>query len=254
MGQHNRLTRIKEKLNIRIVVLAAVLFTLALFFAVPSVRNRVSSVIVIILEWTQSLGAWAPLVVIALYVVACIFMIPGSPLTIGAGFVFEILFGVIIVSIASTIGACAAFLVGRTVARGWVEEKIVSNPKVAALDEAVGKQGLKIVFLARLSPVIPFAALNYGFSVTKVKLWQYALASWVGMIPGTLLYVYIGAGLRSLSEVAAGEVETGLTGRIFFWFGMVATVAVTIFLTMLARNTLRNIVPAASEGSTDSPD
>ena len=196
-----------------------------------------------ILEWTQGLGIWGPVFVAAFYIVACVLFLPGSVLTLGAGFLFELPVGTITVSIGSTLGACAAFLVGRTVGRSWISGKVATNEKFAAIDDAVGRQGFKIVLLIRLSPVFPFNLLNYAFGLTKVSFVKYALASWIGMLPGTIMYVYFGAGLRSLADTAAGKVETGTAGRIFFWAGLVAAIAVTVFVTGLARKALKQAAP-----------
>jgi len=194
------------------------------------------------LEWTQGLGIWGPVFVVAFYIVACILFLPGSILTLGAGFLFKVIAGTITVSIGSTLGACAAFLVGRTIARNWIAAKVAKSEKFAAIDEAVGRQGFKIVLLTRLSPVFPFNLLNYAFGLTKISFWKYALGSWIGMLPGTVMYVYFGAGLRSLADVTAGQVEKGTAGKIFFWLGLVATIVVTIFITRVARNALRHAV------------
>ena len=99
------------------------------------------------------------------------------------------------------------------------------------------------MLLLRLSPVFPFNLLNYAFGLTAVPFWKYALASWIGMLPGTLMYVYIGAGMRSLAEAAAGKVETGPLGRILFWSGLLVTIAVTIYVTNIARKALRQSTP-----------
>ena len=195
------------------------------------------------LEWTQGLGIWGPVFVVAFYILACVLFLPGSILTLGAGFLFKVVVGTITVSIGSTLGASAAFLVGRTVARNWIAGKIAQNEKFTAIDEAVAQQGFKIVLLTRLSPVFPFNLLNYAFGLTKIAFWKYVLASWIGMIPGTIMYVYFGAGLRSLADVAAGQVEKGAAGRIFFWLGLVATIVVTVFVTRVARKALKNAVP-----------
>ena len=195
------------------------------------------------LEWTEGLGFWAPVFVVGFYIVACVLFLPGSLLTLGAGVLFGVVVGTITVSIGSTVGACAAFLVGRTIARDWIASKVARNEKFGAIDRAVGAQGLKIVLLTRLSPVFPFNLLNYAFGLTKIPFWQYALGSWVGMLPATVMYVYFGAGLRSLAELSTGQVETGRAGQIFFLAGLVATVVVTIFVTRLARNALRQAVP-----------
>jgi uncharacterized membrane protein YdjX (TVP38/TMEM64 family) len=199
-----------------------------------------------ILEWTGQLGIWGPVFVVAIYIVACILFLPGSVLTLGTGFVFELFVGTITVSIGSTLGACAAFWIGRTVARGWISGKVAENEKFAAIDHAVGMQGFKIVFLTRLSPVFPFNMLNYAFGLTNVSFGKYALASWIGMLPGTVMYVYFGATLRSLADAATGNVETGTAGKIFFWFGLAATIAVTVFVTRVARRALKQAVPTNS--------
>lgn len=202
------------------------------------------------LEWTQGLGIWGPVFVVAFYVVASIFLLPGSVLTLGAGFLFKLVAGAITVSIGSTLGACAAFWVGRTVARNWIAGKVAANEKFAAIDEAVAGQGFKIVLLTRLSPIFPFNLLNYAFGLTKISFWKYALGSWLGMIPGTLMYVYFGAGLRSLTDVAAGNLEKGAAGRLFFWFGLAATIVVTVFVTRVARRALRQAVSNAGTQTT----
>jgi uncharacterized membrane protein YdjX (TVP38/TMEM64 family) len=195
------------------------------------------------LEWTRSLGIWAPVFVVFFYIVACILFLPGSVLTLGTGFIFGVLVGTITVSIGSTLGACAAFLVGRTVARDWISKRVENNKKFEAIDEAVGHLGFEIVLLIRLSPIFPFNALNYAFGLTRVSFINYALGSWIGMLPGTLMYVYFGAGVRSLADVAAGQVETGIAGRIFFWCGMAATIIVTVFVTRVARKAIKQAVP-----------
>ena len=203
------------------------------------------------LGWTQGLGIWAYVVVVAFYIVACIFLLPGSVLTLGAGLLFGLVGGVITVSIGSTIGACAAFWVGRTVARNWIAAKVAKNEKFAAIDQAVAHQGFKIVLLTRLSPVFPFNVLNYAFGLTKIPFWRYALGSWIGMIPGTVMYVYFGAALGSFAELEAGNVDKGMAGRLFFWFGLPATIVVTVFVTRIARNALKQAVESTDAETTE---
>lgn len=102
-----------------------------------------------------------------------------------------------------------AFLLGRTVARAWVSSRVAANARVAAIDRAVGREGLKIVLLTRLSPVFPFNLLNYAFGLAQVSLRDYVLGSLVGMLPGTLMYVYLGSLITSLSELASGRASGG---------------------------------------------
>jgi uncharacterized membrane protein YdjX (TVP38/TMEM64 family) len=192
-----------------------------------------------VLEWTQALGSWGPVFLALFYIVACVFLLPGSVLTLGAGFLFGVPVGLLSAWIGATLGACVAFLVGRTLARDWVSKKVAGNPKFAAIDEAVGKEGFKIVLLLRLSPVFPFNFLNYALGLTRVPFSKYALASLIGMLPGGLMYVYFGSAARSLADVAAGNVEGGWAGQIFFWVGLAATIAVAGFVTRVARRSLK---------------
>ena len=190
------------------------------------------------LEWAQGLGNWGPIFVGVLYVLACVLMVPGLIITIAAGFLFGLIKGTITVSIASTLGACAAFVVGRTLARGLVEQKVTGRPKFLAIDRAVGEQGFKIVLLTRLSPIFPFNLLNYAYGLTKVGFWQYAGASWIGMLPGTILYVYLGTAGRSLTEIASGEAQSNWATRIFLLVGLLVAIVVVFFVTRVARKAL----------------
>ena len=222
-----------------LIIIAIVVVVLIAVFVLLPVKDYLNAV----LEWTDGLGVWGPVVVAGVYIVACVLFLPGSVLTLGAGFLFGVVTGTITVSIGSTIGACAAFLVGRTVARGWIEKKVTGNAKFGAIDQAVGREGFKIVLLTRLSPIFPFNLQNYAYGLTRVKFWQYALASWIGMIPGTVMYVYFGSTMKSLTEVATGKVEGGMARKVFFYVGLAITIAVAVFITRVARNALAKAVP-----------
>jgi uncharacterized membrane protein YdjX (TVP38/TMEM64 family) len=191
------------------------------------------------LNWISSLGALAPVVFIALYIVACVMFVPGSILTIGAGVIFGLVWGSIYVSIASTTGATAAFLVGRYLARDWVARKLQGNAKFKAIDDAVGREGWKIVALTRLSPIFPFNLLNYAFGLTKVGLRDYVIASWAGMIPATLMFVYIGSLSGDLARAASGApAQTPLKWALDA-IGLIATIAVAVYVTRIATRALR---------------
>ena len=134
---------------------------------------------------------------------------------------------------------------------GWIEKRIAAYPRFQAIDRAVGKEGFKIVLLLRLSPVFPFNLLNYALGLTNVRLWQYVLASWVGMLPGTLMYVYLGSALKSLADVAAGAPKGGTPQTVFFVAGLVMTVVATVVVTRVARRALNEAVAAARSSRTD---
>jgi len=123
----------------------------------------------------------------ALYVIATILFVPGLILTLGGGFAFDLWVGIVTISIGSTIGACSAFLLGRYIARDWIFKKISHYPTFVAIDGAIADRGALIVFLLRLSPIIPFNLLNYGLGLTSVPFWTYFPISWIGMLPGTIL-------------------------------------------------------------------
>lgn len=190
-------------------------------------------------RWVEGLGVWGPVVFILGYAVAAVAFIPGSLLTLAAGAIFGLAKGTVYTLIGATLGASAAFLVARYGARGAIERRIVGNPKFAAIDKAVGREGFKIVALLRLSPVFPFNLLNYALGLTKVGFWPYVAAS-IAMLPGTLLYVYYGKAAGSLAALAGGaRTEKGPGSWIVLGLGLVATLIVTTFVTRLAGKALR---------------
>ncbi len=190
------------------------------------------------LQWIDGLGFVGGLAFMAIYIVATVAFLPGSILTLGAGVIFGIAMGSVYVFVGATLGAIAAFLVGRYLARGWVSQKIAGNQNFSAIDQAVAHEGFKIVLLTRLSPVFPFNLLNYAFGITGVGLKDYALGS-VGMIPGTVMYVYIGSLAGDLARLGS---ESQAANPVAQWairiIGFVATVAVTIYVTRVARQAL----------------
>ncbi len=199
------------------------------------------------LEWVKDLGPVGAIAFIGIYIVATVAFLPGSVLTLGAGVVFGVVQGSLVVFIGATLGATLAFLVGRYMARGWVAKKIEGNQNFAAIDKAVGKEGLKIVTLLRLSPIFPFNVLNYGLGVTGVSLKDYFLGS-VGMFPGTVMYVYLGSLAGNLATIGAGDAPSNPTVT---WairiIGLIATVAVTVVVTRVARKALAEAVPETME-------
>lgn len=190
------------------------------------------------LEWIARLGPWAPMAFAALYVVVTVALLPAWLLTLGGGVVFGVVKGVAIVSVSATSGAAAAFLIGRHLARGWISRKLEGNARFRAIDDAVAREGWKIVLLVRLSPVFPFTLLNYAFGLTRVPFAHYLLASWIGMLPGTAMYVYIGSLAGSLAALGQGGRSRTPAEWALYGVGLVATAAVTAVVTRLARRAL----------------
>ena len=189
-------------------------------------------------EFLGRLGPWGIGLFAIVYALAAVLFVPGSALTIGAGVVYGLGWGFVAVSAGSTLGATLAFLVARYLARERVEGWAARNPRFAALDLAVGREGWKIVLLTRLSPVFPFNLLNYLYGLTRVRLGAYVLASWLGMMPGTLLYVYLGFAGRAVAQAAAGSSARSTAEYATWIVGLVATLAVTLYVTRLARRAL----------------
>ena len=194
------------------------------------------------LQWIESLGLAGGVAFIALYIVAAVAFLPGSILTLGAGAVFGVWLGVIYVFVGATLGSIAAFLVGRYLARGWISKKIEKNPNFAAIDQAVTNEGFKIVLLTRLSPLFPFNLLNYAFGITGVSLKAYALGS-IGMLPAIVLYVYIGSLAGDLARIGTEPTEPAMQWAMRL-IGLMATVAVTVYVTRVAQKALAEKVDA----------
>ena len=186
-----------------------------------------------IIQWIESLGIIGMSLFVLVYILACIFLIPGSPLTVGAGAVFGFWTGLILVSVGSTLGAVAAFLISRYLARGFIEKKIDKSHKFSAMDMAIKREGWKIIFLARLSPIIPFFLLNYALGLTKIRLRTYIISSWAGMIPGTVLYTYIGSLGKTILTT-----ENSLADWVILGVGLIATVSVTLIISKIAKRSL----------------
>ena len=186
----------------------------------------------------DSLGVWGPIVFIAAYALACVAFVPASLLTLAAGALFGVVKGTLFVLIGATLGAMASFLIARYVARDWVTQRVQRDARFAAIDSAIAEQGRKVVFLLRLSPVIPFNVLNYALGLTQVRATDYLIAS-VGMVPGTVLYVYTG----KLASVVVGA-SSGVTpprGPAFYavlGLGLAATAAVTVLIARTAKRAL----------------
>ena len=191
------------------------------------------------LAWIEGLGPWGWAIFIGLYVLATVLFLPAFLLTLGAGAVYGILEGTVLVSVGATLGATAAFFIGRHLARDWVASRIEGHRTFRALDEAVAREGWKIVGLTRLSPAIPFVLQNYAYGLTQVGPRDYILASWIGMIPGILLYVYLGSLAGSLAGLGATSRTRTPVEWALYAFGLAATVAVTVYVTRLARKALR---------------
>ena len=195
-----------------------------------------------LLDWVQHTGRWGALLFGLAYLPAAVLLVPASALTLGAGFVFGVVKGTAIVSLGSTAGAAAAFMVARHVGRDWVVRQTAGWPALGAVASAVESDAFKVVLLTRLSPLLPFNVLNYAFGLSAVPFRTYLLASWVGMLPGTIMYVSIGSAAQSVAALLSGELRRTPGQQIWFAFGLAATVAVTVLIAHKAKRALSAIV------------
>lgn len=212
-----------------ITVVLAVVVGVAIYFGVPA---RAQALLQATLEQIRQLGPWAPVLFILLYIVSCMAVIPASVLTIGGGTLFGVVQGSIYVSIAATLGATAAFLMGRYLARDWITRKLGAHPAFVAIDKSVAEEGWRIVFLTRLCPIFPFFLMNYAYGLTRISLRDYVLATWIGIIPGSTLFVYIG----SLARV--GDQQSSPMGWALKGFILVTAVLAFAYLDKVARRVL----------------
>ncbi|MEX1223174.1 MAG: VTT domain-containing protein, partial [Pirellulales bacterium] len=187
-------------------------------------------------DWLAGLGVWGPVVLAGIYVVATVLFVPGTILTLAAGAMFGLVVGFIAVSVGSTAGAASAFLISRYLARDRVAAMAQGDRRFGAIDRAIGEGGWKIVALLRMSPAIPFNMQNYLYGLTPIRFWPFLLTSWLAMMPGTFLYVYLGhiTGAAVGTGRARGPVEWAMLA-----VGLLATIAVTVYVTKLARRKLQ---------------
>ena len=189
-------------------------------------------------SYVRSLGAIGPVVVVLVYIVCTVLFVPGSAITIGSGTLFGLSTGFVVVVLGANLGALCSFLLARGLLRDKVARWAAGNAKFRSLDQAIGKQGFKMVLLTRLSPVFPFVLLNYLLGMTAVRTASYIMANLLGMLPATFLFVYIGAAARDALG-AQVDASAGFYQQILKYVGLLATVGVVVVVTRVARKALR---------------
>jgi uncharacterized membrane protein YdjX (TVP38/TMEM64 family) len=223
-----------------LVIGAAIIVALVIAWILLPVKEWIEA----LTRWVGEMGIVGAVVFAAFYAIATVLLAPGAPLTIAAGLVFGVAAGFPIVLIGATIGAALAFLAARYLVRDKVKAMVESRPKLKAVDRAVADEGWKIVAMVRLTPIVPFNVQNYFFGLTEVKFWHYVAATAIGIVPGVLLYLYLGAiGAATLSGGAKfGPLQWGL-----FIAGLIATIVVVILVTKKAKAKLKE-AGVADEG------
>lgn len=220
-------------LKTRLTLLALIVAVLAAVYFLPLAQWAT-----ILAQRARDTGPLGVVVFFAVYVLSTVAFLPGSILTLAAGFAYGPIWGLVIASPASVTGATCAFLLGRTLLRDWAAQKVRGSARVRAIDAAVEHEGFKIVLLLRLSPLIPFNMLNYALSLTRVRTGSYALASFIGMLPVTAVYVYLGSLASAAAELSSAPKPGGTTRAVLYVVGLLATVGAAVVATRAARRAL----------------
>lgn len=231
------------KILMGLVILAAI----ALAFAAH--RLPLGKMMLDFVEWVRAQGALGAVIYIVVYIIGTILVLPATPLTVAGGFLYGAILGTLLASPASVLGAAISFIVARTFAREWVAKKINKYPRFEAIDRAVGRHGFKMVLLMRLQPIfIPFAMLNYALGLTRVRLRDYVLGSFLGMLPATALLVYVGSAIQNLTKLFHGRLpNAGVWQQVLFWGGLGATIGLVIITTRITRQALQNELASEAE-------
>lgn len=215
------------------IVVGVIVITLSVLSALLPVKEWVREFV----AWVQQLGPAGVIVFIVAYALATVFFLPGWIFTVSAGLIYGIVGGTLVALAGAIIGASLAFLVARYLLRQNIEELTRKNPRFGAIDEAIGKNGWKIVGLLRLSPLIPFNLSNYFYGITSISFAAYVAVSAIGMIPGTLMYAYLGA--IGQAGISGGASPHSKWQYVLLAIGLIATIAVTILVSRIAKNALK---------------
>ena len=181
------------------------------------------------LDAVQAYGWMGWIAFIAIYAFTCITFLPGSVLTIGAGAIYGFWGGTVLVATSNMVGAAANFLISRYLARKWVQKKL-SGPRFQSLDRAITQDGWKMIFLSRLSPVVPHSIVSYAAGLSRMSFTQFTLVSWVGFIPISAAYSYAGVLVRQVTKASMGQAATTPLG----WAGYIAGGIITVVVCVLS--------------------
>lgn len=229
---------------LRVVIGLALVLILSWLFRMTDPRQILRDTLLRI----SQLGPWAPFWFILAYIVACLVFFPGIVLTLGGGILFGLIKGTLYVSIGATLGAACAFLISRYAARDWVQRKFARFPQFQAIDDAVAKDGWKVVGLIRLSPVFPYIPLNFAFGLTRIPFLHFFCVTWISILPMCAMFVYLGSLIGDIAALGSGPIAPGKTKWVVSGIGIATTIVVTFFVTRIARRALSERALATPDG------
>jgi uncharacterized membrane protein YdjX (TVP38/TMEM64 family) len=201
----------------------------------------VRQTLVTVVEWIRASGWVGVAAYVGLYVVVAVFMLPGSMMSVSGGFIFGPIVGALFSVTVAVLAGVIPFFLGRFVARDWVRRKAERYPKLQAIDAAVEEHGFKVVLLLRLS-LAPYNLLNYALGLTRVRLFDFVVASWLGMVPAVIVLSYLGSLITDAAQLGSSVQGLGPAVRLLYWVGFGGTFIGVVLLTRMARRALKNVL------------
>lgn len=177
-----------------------------------------------------------------IFAIAALALIPASPMTAIAGYLYGPIWGSVLISPAGIVSAMLAFFLGRYLARPWVRRRLERRPKLTALDTAVERKGFRLVLLLRLASIVPFAPLSYSLGASRINSRDFAVASWIGLLPGTFLYAYLGSLASNVEQILRGQAAATSGLQWITWFGLVIALIALWGISRFARHAIRQSV------------
>ena len=187
----------------------------------------------------QAAGWIGWLLFIGFYIGSCLLFVPGSVLSLGAGAIYGFWGGIVLVLVCNGVGAFISLVITRYLLKNWAAKYFARSSKMQALQTAVEKEGWKIVSLTHLSPIMPFSLINYAYGLTNISVGEFLLATEIGSIPSACVYVYLGSFLGNLAKIGPEIRKHNGLEWLLQALGLIATIAVTIYISRLASQTLK---------------
>ena len=191
-----------------------------------------------IVDWLRGHGLAGALVFGLIFVLATLALVPASPLTAIAGYLYGPILGGLLISPAGMASATVAFLIARHLGRPWVRRHVERSRRLSAVDRVVGGNGFRLVLMLRLASIVPFAPLSYSLGASRISTKDFVWASWLGLLPGTFLYAYLGSLASNVEQILRGQVETPAGGQWLSWLGLAAALLAIVVIARLARQAI----------------
>lgn len=231
--------------GVALAVLCTVIVAIIVLFMVPD--SPAQQYLLDLMNWIKSIKKVYGIVTLTvLYAIAILFCFPGTPFNLAAGFLFGIWWGALVTIVGCDLGATLAFMVGRTLGKDWAQAQVAKNKKFSLLSTAVENNAWLIIFLVRLSPILPFGLCNYLFGVTKVKFSSYWTATTAGLIPCTVAYTYLGSLMRNLTDIY-NEDGGDSNSTVLIAIAIVVTILGITVITFVTKRTLDKTIKQQQE-------